>query len=75
MSFWQIKEKSNDNDKEKKDNANIKQESSWNNGANWKNIRCYRCGKLGYIKKNYHVKIKEENITNKKDCSNATNED
>lgn len=36
---------------------------------------CYRCVKLGYFKKKYHVKIKGENITNIEDCSNATIED
>lgn len=29
------------------------------------NSKCHTCGKLGHIKKNYHVKIKRENITNK----------
>ncbi|CAL9095380.1 unnamed protein product [Musa textilis] len=54
----------NSNDKKKKDDANSN-----------KNIKCYRCGKLGHNKKKYHVKFKGDNITNKEGYSNATNED
>lgn len=43
-------------------------------GVNRKKVKCYRCSKIGYIKKNCQVKLREGNIANKEDNSNEIEE-
>lgn len=40
-------------------------EPSGKGDGNRKGVKCYRCGKLGHIRKNCHVKLKGENVAKK----------
>ncbi|GKV49237.1 hypothetical protein SLEP1_g56000 [Rubroshorea leprosula] len=49
----------NFNSKEKKDGAESRVGASNSSNFKKKNFRCYQCGKLGHVKKNFRVKLKQ----------------